>query len=536
MCGDQLSQNQEGMMEARGQENGGRRFMFWTCFVSLVATSFGFISRAFLLGDWGTAFNLSETQLGEIFGAGLWPFAISIVVFSLVLDKVGDRNGLWFAFACHIASAVMTIMATGYQSLYWAAFVGALGNGAVEAVINPAVATAYPKEKTKWLNILHAGWPCGLAIAGALTIVLGGVHWKVKAALIFIPSIAYGIMLLRCHFPVNERVAAGVSYRDMLKEPGGIGIGIVATLIICELGRVFAAMAGQPTPWTGLIIASIVVAIAYGLYVKSLGRPMYIFMLLVMLLLATTELGTDGWIKELMGPAMELIGLNSGWILVYTATLMMILRFLTGPIMRTTRLSPLGLLAVSCVMVIIGIITLSKISTQAGLLILIASTIYGAGQCFFWPTTLGFIAERFPKGGALTLNAIGGVGMLGVGILGGPWLGYIQNTTIETQLAETAPAIHQQITGEEMESLFGTYKPIDEARITAHAETLPSDEAREAFTGKIDEVRGQAKRDALFKVSVLPLIMLICYIGLILYFRMKGGYQAVDLGEEAKQS
>ncbi len=506
-----------------------RRFLFWTCFVSLVATSFGFISRAILLGDWGPAFNLSETQLGEIFGAGLWPFAISIVIFSLFLDKVGDRNGLWFAFICHIISAVMTIMATGYQSLYWAAFVGALGNGAVEAVINPAVATVYPKEKTKWLNILHAGWPCGLMIAGAITIMLGGVHWKVKAALIFLPAIAYGIMLLKCHFPVNERVAAGVSYRDMLKEPGGLGIGIVAILVICEMGRVFAAMAGVATPWTALIIASCVVALAYGLYVKSFGRPMYIFMLVIMLLLATTELGTDGWIKELMGPAMELIGLNSGWILVYTATLMMVLRFLTGPILRLTKLSPLGLLAVSCVMVIAGIVTMSKISTEAGLLILIASTIYGAGQCFFWPTTLGFIAERFPKGGALTLNAIAGVGMLGVGILGTPWLGYVQNTTIEKTLAAEAPAIYEVVSGEEKESLFGAYRPIDEKRLAAHMEALPTDEARAEFKGKVAGVRGQAKRDALFKVCSLPLIMLIAYLGLMVYFRMKGGYKPIEL-------
>ena len=48
--------------------------------------------------------------------------------------------------------------------LYWGTFILALGNGTVEAVINPAVATIYPKEKTKWLNILHAGWPAGLVL------------------------------------------------------------------------------------------------------------------------------------------------------------------------------------------------------------------------------------------------------------------------------------------------------------------------------------------------------------------------------------
>ena len=36
----------------------------------------------------------------------------------------------------------------------------------VEAVINPVVATLFPNEKTKWLNILHAGWPGGLVLGG----------------------------------------------------------------------------------------------------------------------------------------------------------------------------------------------------------------------------------------------------------------------------------------------------------------------------------------------------------------------------------
>ena len=37
----------------------------------------------------------------------------------------------------------------------------AVANGTVESFINPVVATAFRKEKAKWLNILHAGWPGG---------------------------------------------------------------------------------------------------------------------------------------------------------------------------------------------------------------------------------------------------------------------------------------------------------------------------------------------------------------------------------------
>ncbi len=81
------------------------------------------------------------------------------MLFSLVVDRFGYGRALWFAFGCHIVSAILTMRARGYSELNWAAFVGALGNGTVEAVINPLVATMFPREKTKWLNILHAGWP-----------------------------------------------------------------------------------------------------------------------------------------------------------------------------------------------------------------------------------------------------------------------------------------------------------------------------------------------------------------------------------------
>src|SRR5687767_14394624 len=120
------------------------KLLFYACFVSLVTTSFGFILRALTLPEWGQEFNLTKTQIGEIAGVGLWPFAISIVLFSLIIDKVGYKNAMIFAFVCHVSSAALTYFADGYTMLYIATFIMALGNGTVEAVTNPAVATMFP--------------------------------------------------------------------------------------------------------------------------------------------------------------------------------------------------------------------------------------------------------------------------------------------------------------------------------------------------------------------------------------------------------
>jgi len=492
------------------QTNGQTKWLFWTCFIALIATSFGFIIRAQIIGDLGVHFNLSETQKGEILGVGLWPFALSIILFSLVIDKIGYGRSLAFAFVCHVLSAVITIFATGYQMLYWGTFILALGNGTVEAVINPVVATVFPKEKTKWLNILHAGWPGGLVLGGLLALIMGqGADWRWKVGLIFIPAAIYGFMMLRARFPVQERVKAGVPYKVMLQEMGIIGAAIVVAIMTAEIGRIF--------DWTltlKVVIAAFLILV-YGLYVRSFGRPLFILLLLIMLPLATTELGTDSWITELVTPVMRDLGLQAGWILVYTALIMMILRFLAGPIVH--RLSPLGLLAVCSAIAIVGLVTLSR---ATGILIFVAATIYALGKTFFWPTMLGVAAERFPKGGALTLNAIGGMGMLSVGVIGAVFLGNIQDRQIDRELYQQDPVVHAKVVTEEKSSLFGEYQPLDRDKVSS----LSSDEKL-----VVETIKASAKKNALLTVAIFPAIMLVCYLALILYFRTKGGYKAEEL-------
>ena len=164
------------------------KWLFWACFIALIATAFGFIVRAQIINEWQVQFNLSETQKGEIFGVGLWPFALSIVLLSLVIDRIGYGTAMVFAFVCHVSSAIITIFANGYWMLYIGTFILALGNGAVEAVINPVVATMFSKQKTKWLNILHAGWPGGLVLGGIIALAMGNVHWAWKVGIVLIPA------------------------------------------------------------------------------------------------------------------------------------------------------------------------------------------------------------------------------------------------------------------------------------------------------------------------------------------------------------
>ncbi|HHH49560.1 MAG TPA: MFS transporter [Saprospiraceae bacterium] len=488
--------------------------LFWGCFIALIATSFGFIARVLTAGEWGAEFGLSQTQIGEINGAGLWPFAISIILFSLVIDKIGYKMAMFFGLICHVLSTLIIITASSYKMMYLGTFILALGSGTVEAYINPVVATMFSKNKTKWLNILHAGWPGGLVLGGILAISLGtNLGWRIKIGLILIPTIIYAVMLFGKTFPENERVAAGVSYKDMLKEVGAVGALIISTMVVLEIGRLFDFS-------LPLKIGLIVLATgAYAFFTKSIGRPLFILMLLIMMPLATTELGVDSWITELMGKSMGEIGIAAGWVLVYTSAIMAILRFfVAGPLVE--RLTPLGLLALCAIIATMGLLALSKANTA--MTILGAATIYGIGKTFFWPTTLGFVAEQFPRGGALTLNTVAGVGMLAVGIVGSAFLGNVQDQNIDKQLAASNPAIYQKYVIDHKKSIFGNYLAINKEAL-ANA----SDEEKRAIASATES----AKKSALTTVAVLPVIMLLCYIALILYFRSRGGYKAVDIGD-----
>jgi DHA2 family metal-tetracycline-proton antiporter-like MFS transporter len=140
--------------------------LFWACFIALVATSFVFGVRANTIGELQDGFNLSEQQKGNINGAGMWPFASHhLLQPDHRLHRLQDRRLLCHRLPPRLPGAHAASLRL--QDFYWSTLLVAVANGTVESFINPVVATVFSKEKSKWLNILHAGWPAGLAL-GAL--------------------------------------------------------------------------------------------------------------------------------------------------------------------------------------------------------------------------------------------------------------------------------------------------------------------------------------------------------------------------------
>lgn len=519
------------------------KMLFFGCFVALLTTAFGFITRVFLVDTWSIAFDLDPAQAGKLLGIGIWPFFLAIIFFSLMIDRIGYKIAMILAFIGHMSWGIAGYFAyqelqagnteTAYNLLYWGSLIFALGNGTVEAFINPVVATMFNKSKTKWLNILHAAWPGGLVIAGIIVIAMGNVAWWIKLVIIIVPALIYFIILIKQKFPPNERVAAGVSYKEMLQEFGVGGASLVAFLVVLQLNDFFQPGSEDYLMRNGFIAIGVLMVAVFGWYVKTIGRPILLFLCFIIMPLATTELGTDSWIQSIMQGIANNKGFDAGWVLVYTSLIMLVLRLFAGSILH--KVSPLTLLVISCVLAIFGLYTLSF---ATGWYIFLAATLYGLGKTFFWPTTLGVVAEQTPGGGALTLNAVSGIGMLTVGMLGAPIIGAFQSNSqinelqSSQELVQVAPAslltngkINLPLEEETIYSIID-YEIIN-ANEFNQALSLVNDEDK--VTSLVNELKTKGTQRALTKVIVFPVIMLICYLVLIFYFRAKGGYKPIEL-------
>jgi len=468
------------------------RALFLASFFTLIAAGIGFAIRGAILDDWGAAFGFDKGRLGGITGGGLVGFGITIIACSLFADFIGYKPLMILAFLLHIGSAVVTFAATplfkssgpdaAYNCLYWGAFMFALANGVCESVINPLVATLFPKQKTHYLNILHAGWPGGLILGGILSLLFVGkdaylarVPWEVAVAFFLPPTLYYGWVILKEQFPQSETKAAGVSLGTMLAE--------------------FAS-------------------------------PILLFLFVLHAMVGYVELGTDGWIQNIMNAS---IGKAATWLFIWTSGIMFALRFFAGPIVE--KINPLGLLLLSAILAFIGLRMLG--SDISGFAVLLAGTIYGIGKTFFWPTMLGVVGERFPKGGALTMGVIGGIGMLSAGLLGGPGIGYKQNYYLANEFAKSEPAVYEEYRSAKPEAFLPGLPPVagfdgaklDEVR-GKKPETLTETEQ------KVLKANMEGGRYALRQTAWVPAMMGVGYLLLVLYYRARGGYKVEDLSAQ----
>jgi MFS family permease len=539
--------------------------LLWAGFMAILAEGVGFGVRGGILGQWAQQYGFTMTELGQITGGGLTGFGVIIILSSLIADKVGYGTLMASAFLLHFASAVVTLAAgaafaaggrpAALRCLTVGMFLFAMGNGLCEGVANPLVASLFQKNKSKYLNILHAGWPGGL-ILGALAsyFMTGGaggkpVSWQIQMSLFLIPVIGYGFMLFGQKFPKSEASEHKVKYADMLKEIGFFGALIICFLLAIWLQDICSGL-GLPgfVGWIG----GAVLLLAFGLCTKfSPGYFLMVLLLIIHSMQGYVELGTDSWISKITGSILQ--SGNKGLLLfAYINGLMFALRFFAGPIVH--KISSIGLLFVSTILGSFGLMLLGF--SDSAMFCVMAATVYAVGKTFIWPTLLAVASEQFPKGGAITIGAMGGAGMLCAGLLGGPGIGFNQDTHATEKLQAENPAVFERYKADAPDSfLFFHTTGLDGAKVGVlenNGEDIDTNpnlaglktwwaaaKATAAQDGPLvagAELHGD--KAALRITAIIPAMQAVILLCILCYFRSKGGYKQVHIegqGQAARE-
>jgi MFS family permease len=153
---------------------------------------------------------------------------------------------------------------------------------------------------------------------------------------------------------------------------------------------------------------------------------------------AISEFGPSAWYTLVLAQS----GVEPLYIGALVAALMAIGRYFGGPLIH--RLDQTGVLLGGAIFTLIGIYLFA---TVTGALAYFAAVIYAIGLCYFWPTMIGFVAERIPKSGALGMSIVGGMGMFANSIFSP-----ITGNWIDTERTEKTAA---GLTGNDLELAVG---------------------------------------------------------------------------------
>ena len=300
-------------------------------------------------------------MLGTVLGAAFAGFAVTLLLVSSVLAAIGFRSALIAASAFLIAGLALVAGAgslgiSPYYGLLIGMLVQGVGWGLVETVINPLTSALYPEDRVHRLSILHAWYPAGVVGGSLLGLAADGAAWPWRWELLVLALLA----ALFAALTVGERLP------DVSRS----------TDAPVTTGEMLRATIRQPTIflWVGL-----------------------------MMFTAATEFAPGQWVDVALS---QIVGMRGILLLAYVSGLMFVMRHFAGPLVK--RLSNVGLLVFSAAFATAGLFALG--SAHDPMSALIAATGWGFGVCYFWPTMLATVAERYPRSGTMVFGLMGAAG------------------------------------------------------------------------------------------------------------------------------
>ncbi|HZQ39785.1 MAG TPA: MFS transporter, partial [Rhizomicrobium sp.] len=302
-------------------------------------------------------------MIGTVLGAAFAGFAITLFLVSAVLARVGFGRALVAAATLLFLGFVIVGHAgalgiSPYYGLLIGMVVQGLGWGLVETVINPLTSALYPENRVSRLSILHAWYPAGV-VAGSLIGIFGdqaGLSWRLMYVPLGLLCIVFGVMAMKERLP-------------------DVGLSTDAPVTPGEMIR------------------------------ATLHSPTIFLWVVLMMFTASTEFAPGQWVDVALS---QIVGMRGILLLAYVSGLMFVMRHFAGPLVK--RLSNVGLLIFSAAFATVGLYGLSLAHDPASALI--AATGWGFGVCYFWPTMLATVAERYPRSGTMVFGMMGSAGAL----------------------------------------------------------------------------------------------------------------------------
>lgn len=348
-----------------------RRAIYWICVLALFTAALANAIRAGAAGAMKTALldpidaQHSGEMIGAVLGSSFLGFALSLLVISPLLDRLGAKKVVLFAAACYIVGPGLVLLAAGtdasvYTLLNLAMVIWGFGWGATESSINPVIASTYSDDKTGKLNALHAWWPAGIIVGGLLSVLFFkslNLGWEVLIGLSIVPGAVLALWAMRHEFPPTESAVQGVAFNEMIAEP--------------------------------------------------FKRPSFWVFFAIMFLTASAELAPGAWVDVTLS---QTVGMSGILVLVYVSAIMFIMRHFAGALAH--RFSDMGLLLMCTVPAAIGLYLLSIANSP--LTALVAATLWAFGVCFMWPTMLAAASRRYPKAGPWGIGLIGFAGAMAI--------------------------------------------------------------------------------------------------------------------------
>ncbi len=381
--------------------------LFLASCLALITTAFSFSIRAGILPQLGTEFGLSAEQLGFINSMWFLGFPIAMIVGGLVYNSVGPKIIMNVAFVCHTLGILLTIYAGGYTTLLISTLLIGIGNGCTEAACNPMIADMYTgNTMNKMLNRFHMWFPGGIVVGSLISLFMGpenlNLPWQSQIWVIVVPTVLYALLFFGQVFPKSSNEAS--MQRLNTSNIARLALILAAVCFMFKLATDFDWITVSDTIRTAINVIAIVSTMV-GVYLYFGGLFLFIFS--CMALTAISEFGPQQWVGLILSKS----GAEPLLILALVTGLMAVGRYFGGPVIQ--RFDQTGVLLGGAVFASIGIYLFS---TQTGAMAYVAAVFFAIGVCYFWPTMLGFIAERVPLSGALGMSIVGGVGMFSTSI------------------------------------------------------------------------------------------------------------------------